>query len=206
MLEVIPRPGLGSVTRYWYFTSTLPGLVFGAHPPFAQEEFLERCRVHLSPPDFDVCRQALGLAMRDELPLIAESRFLKSYVAWERALRNELAKLRARRAGKPEDTYVRPTEPDVDAIRSAQVCFSAEDPLQGERILETERWKAIERFSALSAFDLDFILAYAFKLSILHRIASLDERAGAAGYNRLYDDILGGLSIAAGSDISGEKA
>lgn len=194
------------MTRYWYFFATLPGLVFGAHPPMPQEEFLQRCRIHLSPGDFAECEKAFGLVIADGLPARVGSGFLSSYVAWERALRSELSRLRARRAGKPEESYTRPSERIASAARSAQACFPADDPLQAERILEKERWMAVERFSSLSAFDLDSILAYAFKLAILHRLASLSDTAGAAGYRRLYDDILGGLSSTAGSELPGDTA
>lgn len=194
------------MSNYWYFAATLPGLLFGAPPPLSGQDFLERCRLHLSSDDYAETAHSLGYLTRDEAPPSLRSKFLSAYAAWERTFRNELARLRARRHEKNEETYIKPADRSDGAGRAAIACFAVEDPYQAELLLERERWNAIERFSALSSFNLDFLIAYRLRLAINERLGALNAEAGAAGYKHLYGDILGGASRTAETDNLGEMA
>lgn len=178
------------MSRYWYFSATLPGFAFGMAPPLSRDDFLKACSLHLSEEDFLEISNALKVLDSAEMPPPSSSGFFGRYCAWERSFRNELARLRARKLEVQEDLYQRPTERADEAARSAMNCFSIEDPFQAEIGLERERWAAIERLSALSSFDLDFLMAYGLKLTIAARLANMDTNKGRAGYSRYYDDIL----------------
>lgn len=194
------------MSHYWYFSATLPGLLFGSPPPMSGGEFLARCALNLTPQDYaeiagaeDSLKGALG-------PKPPRSGFLAGFAAWERTFRNELARLRARRSGRPEEEFLRPSLRSDEAGKAAALCFAFDDPYQAELSLERERWNAIERLSSLAAFDLDFLIAYRLKLSINERLARLDETAGKSGYRRLYGDIFDRAARTGETVTLGEKA
>jgi len=178
------------VSRYWYFCATLPGFSFGMKPPLSREAFLEACSRLLAKSDYAEIEGELRVLDAIDTPPASNSTFFRNYCDWERSFRNELAKLRARKLDKQEDRYQRATGRADETLKAAVACFSTEDPLQAEINLERERWAAIERLSALSSFDLDFLMAYGLKLSILARLANLETKKGSAGYSRYYEDIL----------------
>lgn len=192
--------------RYWYLAATLPGMLFAAPPPMDDREFLELCARTMDKDDYlEVISvpEALKSAMEQAS---FRSDFLEKYISWEKTFRNELSRLRARKLGRNEEAFFRPSRPADDAARSASLCFSMEDPFQAELALERERWNAIERYSSLSAFDLDFLLAYRLKLAINQRIQGLAKETGEAGYAQLYNDMLGRASASAGTENLGEQA
>lgn len=194
------------MSRYWFFPATLPGFLFGSPPPMTDEEFLLLCRRYLSRDDFAEVAGATEYLTEENEPIHIRSGFLGDFVAWERSFRNELSRLRARKAGRDEGKYLRATRPSGDAARSAVSCFAAEDPYQAERLVEQERWNAIERLAAFASFDTDFIIAYRLKLTIAARLERFESRAGLAGYRHLYNDILGRASPTAEMESLGEQA
>lgn len=194
------------MSRYWFFPATLPGLFFGVKSGQTTAEFLSHCERHLSSEDYKEVFGAIAVLFADEAPVSFRSPLLTRFAAWDRTFRNELSRLRAKRACLREETYQRPTDRSDDAGRAAALCFAIEDPYQAELALERERWNAIERIAPLAAFDLDYIIAYRLKLAINERLALLNAEAGAAGYRRLYDDILGRAPRSAETDTLGEHA
>jgi len=206
MRSGIPGGGKAFVSRYWFFPATLPGLVFGAKGRLDSAEFLAQCQRHLSQGDYKEVAEAIAVLGAENAPAAFASPLLAKFAAWERTFRNELSRLRAKRAGVREDANLRPGALSDEAGRAAAACFAIEDPYQAELALERERWNAIERLAPLAAFDLDFIVAYRLKLAINERLALLSAEAGAAGYRRLYDDILGRAARSTESDTLGEHA
>jgi hypothetical protein len=194
------------VSRYWFFSATLPGFLFGSPPPYESSEFMELCARYLSAEDCKTVSDSVNMLYSEKESSKAGSRFFNYFAAWERSFRNEIARLRARRACRDVDAHLRPTQTDDDAAKAAAACFSIEDPYQAEVAVERERWNAVERFSALCSFDTDFIIAYRLKLAIAERLALLEPSTGAAGYRHLYNDILGKASSNAESVSLGEKA
>ncbi len=194
------------MNRYWFFPATLPGLVFGAKGRLDSVEFLAQCQRHLSKDDYKEVADVLAVLSADAAPAVFSSQFLTRFAAWERTFRNELSRLRAKRAGVREDASLRPAARSDEAARAAAACFLIEDPYQAELALERERWNAIERLAPLAAFDLDFIVAYRLKLAINERLAKLSVESGVDGYRRLYNDILGRAARSTETDTLGEHA
>jgi len=194
------------VSRYWFLSATLPGFLFGAPPPVRTEEFLSLCERNLSGTDLNAVLNLFTFLDGMVAPTGLKSSFLTKFVAWERSFRNELARLRARQADRSEEKYIRATFRSDEAARAASLCFAADDPYQAEILLERERWNAIDRLSALSAFTIDFLLAYRLKLAIAERLERLGVEAGAAGYKQFYNDILDRASRTVETDKLGEKA
>ncbi len=196
--------GKAFVNRYWFFPATLPYLAFGIKGKLDSAEFLAQCQRHLSTDDYREVEGAIAVLGADAAPAAFAAPLLTKFAAWERTFRNELSRLRAKRAGAREDANTRPTARSDEAARAASACFAIEDPYQAELALEHERWNAIERLAPLAAFDLNFVVAYRLKLAINERLTLLSAEAGAAGYRRLYDDILGRAARSTETDTLGE--
>ncbi|HUW68924.1 MAG TPA: DUF2764 family protein [bacterium] len=121
---------------------------------------------------------------------VSSSPLLARYYRWELALRNDLARLRAGRLQKPVDKHVRPGEPEWDGARTAQAAFQADDPLQGELLIERERWSLIETLAVNKFFNMEYLIAYALHLQVLERRARFDIQRGQEGYRTVYRSVL----------------
>jgi len=172
----------------------------------SSQEFLSQCERYMSPEDCAEVFEAPAYLIGEKVPETFRSGFLSNFVAWERTFRNELARLRARRAERNEEAFVRPSGRSDEAARAALSCFAVEDPYQAELLVERERWNAIERLSSLSSFDLDFIMAYRMKLAINARLEHFTMESGEKGYRTLYGDIIGRASRTVETDMRGDKA
>ncbi len=185
--------------RYWYLASTLPSFPFDAPPPMSIEDFDTLCRRLAEPEDISLLNAVDAVREGNSAAGVDRSQFLTQYLEWERGVRNALVQLRARELKWPADSFTREGVAPVSAAQAAQSVFSVSDPLEAELLLERERWNAIEALSALSAFDLDYLLAYKLKLLIATRCAMFDKERGLVGFKAYYQDILHTAAEAAGS-------
>lgn len=152
---------------YPYLVASLPALSFNGTLPFSAAEFLEKCRGLI--PGEDVAW--LGkIAAREESIYLAGQPTLKRYLAFDRALRNELVKARAgRKKLEPQkylrqDGYASPwlSHVAMQALRNPSL-------LEAEESLDLERWHKLDELEAGHYFDLDYLIIYLFKLLILER-------------------------------------
>ncbi len=189
--------------HYWYFASTLTSFPFGSPPPISMQAFDELCSRMMDKSDLEILlyvEEARNGRFSDSM---MKSPFLMSYYEFERGLRNALVVYRTRATKQDAGQWIRPGDMNPDSLKAAQAAQSASDPLQAELALERERWNATERLSALSAFELDYILAYKMKLLIASRIASFDRNRGMQGFNVLYQDIVNAAAEAASAFDTG---
>lgn len=202
------------MNHYYYFAATLPGLALGKTAPFSSEEFLARAARQLDGSDLDLLRE-VSLMPRPEEGSRQPVGLFADYCEFEGQLRAELVRLRARRLGRRAEDYL-PKEdgkqasgpesrnplsrsPRDEAHRVAALAFQAQNPLEGELVLERERWAFIEGKLPFQSFDLDSLVAYRLKLLILERLASFSAVRGEGEYRKLYDDILSAWTADAGS-------
>jgi hypothetical protein len=193
------------MSKYYYFMATLPALQASvATPPFSHAEFLSKAEAALSAKDFALLSCAsLTIPTDGSVPAGARSsELLRRYHHWELSLRNELARLRAGRMQKPFDKYLKPGELEYDGVRAAQAAFQAEDPLQGELVIERERWGFLEMLAVNKYFDIEYIIAYSLMLQVLERRARFDTDKGNEGYRTVYRSV---LETADYRDESGEN-
>jgi len=180
------------MASYYYFGATLPSLRFESPPPLSHEEFMVRARRYLSRGDAELLAEArLHVPDDGSFPVRSlRSALLRRYYRWERALRNDLARMRATRMKKPVDAQLRPGDPEAEAARVAVAAFQAEDPLQGEMIIERERWAFIEGLAVNRIFDTEALCAYSLLLQALERRGRFRVDAGEAGYGTVYRSVL----------------
>ncbi len=179
------------MSRYYFLAATLPSLQFGMPAPFSRQAFLELCARSLSHADLAVLESIALLSQSDAAPPSLGSALLDSYYLWERGLRNELAKFRARKLGLSPESYLR-EDADVGSspARSAHAAFHASTPLEGELVLERERWAFVDGLAPIQKFDMESLAAYLLKLLILERLGGFAAGPGEAGYRKVYADIM----------------
>lgn len=180
------------MASYYYFVATLPTLMDSAVPPFGHPDFLDRAAGQLKPRDFKVLDCArLSIPDDGQAPEAARlSGLLTRYFQWDASVRNELVRLRSQRLQKPADRHVKPGTPEWEGFKTAQAAFLADDPLQGELLIERDRWAFIEILAANHYFDMEYLVAYALKLQALERRQRFKAELGEEGYRTVYRSVL----------------
>ena len=90
---------------YIYLISSLPELRFGDKPPFSLEEFLNICSRAISDKDLErLIKELTSLYGSIDKGLLPR---LKEWRRFNRSLRNELVKLRAKRKNEEALKYLR---------------------------------------------------------------------------------------------------
>jgi len=160
---------------YVYLIASLPMLHFGAKPPLSMEKFFSMCAELISAEDLE----ALKGRLKDE----AEGR----YHDFETALRNELVRIRAQRKRLDASEFLR-RDGYADQWISHIAAGACRNPsvMDRERMLDLERWRFLDELSIGHYFDLEILIIYARKLSILERW----ERVRAADANKLLEEAL----------------
>ena len=111
----------------------------------------------------------------------------REYLLFESALRHSAMKLRAAKLGSafatPKPGY---TLFDSEADRAVRTAFSAPNPVERERILDTARWNMLDELEVrnLSRFNFDTLCAYAIRLQIAGKWAARTAGDSAAGLDR----------------------
>ena len=185
---------------YYYLVAQLPSLVYGQEPPMSSARFRDLAQAQLSEEDAALFTllsldpqpgPAAGRPSYAEAGGPSGSDFIDKWRDWERALRLNLARLRASRLKREGAAPVDPPVVPADAASGAlQALAAAENPLEAEILLDRARWNAIEQFQGISAFSRNVVYAYLLKLLILERRASFRAETGFAEYKSLYASIL----------------
>ncbi|MDO8535630.1 MAG: DUF2764 family protein [Candidatus Omnitrophota bacterium] len=160
---------------YVYLISSLPMLHFGGKPPFGMGRFFSICAELISPRDLEELKGSL------------KDTGAGKYNDFETALRNELVKVRAQHKHLDASKFLRSdgyadqwvTHIAVGAYRNPSV-------IEREKMLDQERWKFLDELSIGHYFDLELLMIYARKLSILERW----ERVSAADAGKLLEEAL----------------
>ncbi len=187
--------------RYWYFASTLPYFSFGSSVPMTIDEFDERCARLIDKDDNALVKLVQRARAGEYSAEMERSAFLKSFLQFECGVRNALVVARAKANKWDPEMWLRSETEAVEVSQVVQAVLSAPDPLQAELTLEHERWNVVERLSALSSFELDYILAYKMKLLIATRCAQFNKERGTEEFDALYHDIIDAAADATGIAI-----
>jgi len=139
---------------YTYLISSLPMLHFGTKPPFPFDKFCQLCEGLIPDKNIDVLKKA-------------------SWLAFDRALRNELVKIRAAHKKLDPLKYLRyardngDTDPSITHI--ALHAYRTPSILEAEKFLDQARWRSLDELAIGHYFDIDYLIVYANKLLILER-------------------------------------
>ncbi len=152
---------------YPYLISSLPMLYFLAKAPFSFDKFLKSCQDFIPHGDFAIISKFSG-PNTDSGKIIQPT--VKRWVEFDAQLRNELVKVRAVRRHVDPAKYLKP---DICSTLSiAHIALAAQRSvsiIEGEKLLDYERWKFLDELAVGHYFDVDALVVYAYKLLILIR-------------------------------------
>ena len=95
---------------------------------------------------------------------------IEKWLAFDTALRNELAKIRGQSKKIDAAKYLRGENPvDVAISHTAVSGQRSASILEGEKILDEARWQVLDDLGFGHYFDMDSLILYAYKLKILER-------------------------------------
>jgi hypothetical protein len=174
------------LARYYYLVATLPFLFYDTEKLLPVDGLLDLCRQHVSPGHFRLLSSA---ATADLRPSVPSCRTLDLWRGWEASMRNELARLRAKKRGFEAEQYLVDATENMDAQQAAREAFDQESPLEAEDALNRARWTYLDGLEVGHYFDIDKILVYALRLQILQRKALFDAQKGREMFDRIYAKI-----------------
>ncbi len=172
----------------YYLMAQLPsldGAGEGAPLPITETYFYELCDRFLGKKAARAVH-ALSLAPeRDEATV--GYRLPDAWHEGERQLRLALARERAKKLNKPDDTGDE-SLPD-GAVQAARTAVAMEDPMEAERYLSRYRLDYLEGLRPADGFCEDAVFYYGLKLKLVQQF---DEAAGRLAYRTIYQAILSG--------------
>ena len=169
--------------QYYYAVSSLPYLHFDSEVYPSHDEFIQLCEHNLSRSDM----RELARIDVDAGPALRGGR-LKKWFDWNRSLAAELAILRAEKLGLDTDAFQR-VEKVSGTEELAREIFGQGSPLTAEEVLERARWAFLEELEVGHYFDLQKLMVYGLKVSILERKAQFDTEAGLENFKRIYSAV-----------------
>jgi hypothetical protein len=172
---------------YPYLIASLPMLHFGMKPPFSFERFLEVCRPFTPERDYHVI---LTLPQSQQYPQSGEKNlFVRRWVAFDTALRNELVRVRAAKKHVDPAAYLRPAEYEGPSLAPSVLAAGAHPSiLDAEKTLDETRWDALNELVTGHYFDLDVLITYAYQLLILERWENIRNADGKTLLSQLLPD------------------
>lgn len=175
------------MSQYYFLVSSLPILFENKKSYITVEEFLPLCETQLTGKDFKILQNTHISPISKKKPSCTS---LDKWQAWEKSLRNELVKLRARNLGKDPRPYLREVPFFTEIHSITQEAFNEESLLTAEDILFIARWQKLSELEAGHFFDIDKIVIYYLKLQLLQGKNLFNFEEGKQFFETLYNDII----------------
>lgn len=187
------------MNNYEYIIASLPDISSSFRGELDYQDVLDQIRSQLSKKDikdFDFLQSAF-IPENLDADLYLQARkspnaFIRSYLEYDRQVRNCKVKYLNKALGRPEGLdLVILDEEEQEFEDSAKVfeILDTSDILQRERSLDDLMWEQINYICALQVFSLDVILAFCAKLQIVVRWLKLDPQRGAELFKELVNEL-----------------
>ena len=164
---------------YWYLVASLPMLRLGEKPPMDAAAFRAACTGHLS--DDEIATVDAVLENREPLTGAASSLWNS-----EVQLRDAVVRVRAKNRGTDAARFIRPHEGfSVSIEKMVTDAFTRPNPLEQEMELDRARWALADELALTDPFGLPGILAFAAKVRLAARWASMDDETGRKNVEEL---------------------
>jgi hypothetical protein len=165
--------------KFWFLVSSLPYLRLGEKPPMDAAAFRAACAGHLS----DEATAAVEAVLENrEPPAGAASNLWNSEVQ----LRDAVVRVRAKNRGTDAGRFLRPHDGFSVSIEKAVTdAFTRPNPLEQEMELDRARWALADELALTDPFGLPGVLAFAAKVRMADRWASMDEKKGRENVEEL---------------------
>ena len=165
--------------KYWYLIASLPTLRLGEKPPMDAASFRAACAGHLSDEETAVVETVLE---NREFSSGAASSLWNSEVQ----LRDAMVRVRAKQRGTDAGRFIRPHEGfSVSIEKMVTDAFTRPTPLEQEMELDRARWMFADELALTDPFGFAGILAFAAKVRLAERWASMDEEKGRKNVEKL---------------------
>jgi len=194
------------VASYYYLMAQLPYLIYEQKPPMSSAAFRELA-VSLMDEEDAKFFDCLSLDLHDSLDNSTGCPFADAWHEWERALRLNIAKHRANRIKRKDESSGQavqqepPFVPSDAALTALKAITTGGSPLEAEIFIDRARWNAIDNISMIEGinyFDRNSAYAYFLKLLLLERRQSFDVEKGFAEYKSLYAAIINNANSVGG--------
>lgn len=153
---------------YTYLISSLPMPRFGSKTPISFKKFLSLCEGLIPKSEVEELRrsQTAGSCTNS-----TTNPTLRKWRSFDRALRNELVKIRAARLKIDPAKYIREDGFDSPIVVThiALAAHRKQSLIESENYLDMERWNYLDGMEAGHLFDFDFLVIYAQKLLITEK-------------------------------------
>lgn len=152
---------------YYYLIAGLPMLSFGQKPPFSFGRFLEISRQHVTGVD---ARYLELVSIAGGYSFDGGQKTLEAWQRFDTQIRNEIVRLRASHRKLDPQRFMRGEYAyEAQAVHAVTNAHRSGSILEGERLLDQERWRFLDELANGHHFDIDFLIVYGLKLLILER-------------------------------------
>jgi hypothetical protein len=174
---------------YFYLVSSLPFLDYDDDPPFTISGFLESCAGCCSKSNFFLLENA---SLFPRVEITGRNTLLSRFYSWEISLRNELARLRAKKKGYGPEKYIREQSRslisgEIAPQQTARAVYQQESPLLAEETILRARWVFLDELEADHHFDLEKLIVYKLKLEILVQKSHMKQEKGEEKFKSITD-------------------
>ncbi len=171
--------------QYFYTVAALPEIWLGEKTPMSEEKFLQLAEDTLGDKEFRIISGSrLGSLEPTGFP------FADRILAWERELRLELAKVRISGTDCSVSHQALPESDSLDVLtEKAKTALAFDSPLAAENYLNNQRWSLVDDMGSSHFFDLEFLVAYYFKLQIASRQEKLQKELGREAFAGIYETV-----------------
>lgn len=168
----------------YYFIASLPLLQWGESPAIEPDQFMDACGDQMSAALAPVAKAlASGAIPPGESP-----GFLPAWRNADNQIRNAIASQRAARRHVDASRNQRPTGHfDLAIETGVKESFAHRTPLEREQALDRIRWNKVGELCGFDPFSISTVLAYAVRLNIAQRWATLDTEAGREAARQLIE-------------------
>jgi hypothetical protein len=179
------------LSQYYYTMASLPMLSYDGSLHITHELFLDYCSRELSE---DAMKKLLNcnISVPDNEELLEGA--AKHFWEWEKSLKNELVKLRAKNMNVDEKEYIHDGETLFGVPEIAQSAMKIDSPLEAENFLNRSRWSALNELGTGHFFDFHALAIYYLQLQLLERKHLFDADKGFENYQQIYKNIISNVS------------
>lgn len=177
---------------YHFLMAQLPAIVPATHPSLSYNEFFELASRYLSRRDWKILDKLTLEPPRDAIR--TGSVIVDQWMDRERALRLELARLRAQKLNRTVFLTTGEIETVSDQVAVSQIArnvVSMDNPLEAERYLLDVRTRWLNEMRGNHFFDSEAVFMYGLSLLLRERAERFTVEAGQDAYSSIYTQILG---------------
>ncbi|MEM5947704.1 DUF2764 domain-containing protein [Spirochaetia bacterium 38H-sp] len=171
------------MAQYYYFVSSLPLLNFDQSPPMGVSSFLSECSALLQEKDYRILESVL-LDRDCEF----SSDFARNIREWFRAFNNALVVFRASRLGVGAEKWLRGM-PDGYFSEMIKPVFQHDSVVGKQEALYKFVWSFLDECGAGHFFDLEALIVYGLRLSLLEARSVQTLERGASVFDKVFDNL-----------------